>query len=98
MSWELAFHPDVEDEVRGAYQFYENRQAGLGDDFLAALEAAYAVLQTRPEQHQILEQDIRHSRLRRFPYAVYYRIVTDRVEVIAVHHGSRDPNQWRSRI
>jgi plasmid stabilization system protein ParE len=98
MSWDLAFHPDVEEEVREAYQWYEGRQAGLGDDFLAALEAAYARFQATPEQHQIIEQDIRHSRLRRFPYAVYYRILTDRVEVIAVHHASRDPDRWRSRI
>jgi len=34
----LVFHPDVEDEVREAYRWYESRQSGLGDDFLAALE------------------------------------------------------------
>ena len=98
MSWELVFHPDVEDEIREAYRWYENRQAGLGDDFLVALEVVYSALRATPEQHQIIEQDIRHSRLRRFPYAVYYRILTNRVEVIAVHHGSRDPDRWRSRI
>lgn len=98
MSRELVFHPGVEDEVREAYQWYENRQTGLGDEFLTALEVVYSALRATPEQHQILEQDIRHSRLRRFPYAVYYRILADRVEVIAVMHGSRDPDRWRSRI
>ena len=98
MSRELVFHPDVADEVLGAFRWYETRQAGLGDDFLTALEAVYSAIQATPEQHQIIEQDIRHSRLRRFPYAVYYRVLADRVEVIAVHHGSRDPDAWRSRI
>lgn len=98
MSWALAFHPDVEDEVRAAYRWYEDRRAGLGDDFLAALETVYAALEATPEQHQIIEQGIRHSRLRRFPYAVYYRILADRVEVIAVQHGSRDPDIWRARL
>ena len=98
MNWLLVFHPDVEDEVREAYRWYENRQTGLGDDFLTALETVYGALRATPEQHQVIEQDIRHSRLRRFPYAVYYRILADRVEVIAVHHGSRNPDAWRSRI
>jgi plasmid stabilization system protein ParE len=98
MNWPLVFHPDVEEEVRDAYQWYENRQPGLGDDFLTALETVYAALRSTPERHQIIERDIRHSRLRRFPYAVYYRVLADRVEVIAVHHGSRNPNTWRSRI
>ncbi|QJW97556.1 type II toxin-antitoxin system RelE/ParE family toxin [Frigoriglobus tundricola] len=98
MSRALASHPGVADEVGDAYRWYENRQTGLGDDFLAALETGYAALRATPEQHQIIEHDIRHSRLRRFPYAVYYRVLTDRVEVIAVHPGSRDPDAWRSRI
>ena len=38
MTRPLVFHPDVEDEVREAYRWYESRQSGLGDDFLAALE------------------------------------------------------------
>lgn len=38
MSFAVVFHPDVEDEVREAYQWYEARGPGLGDDFLAALD------------------------------------------------------------
>jgi plasmid stabilization system protein ParE len=33
-----------------------------------------------------------------FPYIVYYRILTGRIEVIAVLHGSRDPQTWKDRI
>ena len=97
MSWELVFHPDVEGEVREAYQWYEERKEGLGDEFLESLESVYAGLRATPEMHQVLEHGIRHSRLKRFPYAVYYRILVNRVEVIAVHHGSRNPDRWRSR-
>jgi plasmid stabilization system protein ParE len=98
MNWAVAFHPDVADEVLDAYRWYQDRRSGLGDDLLAELERVYAALRATPEQHQIIERDIRHSRLRRFPCAVYYRILADRVEVIAVQHGDRDPALWRSRV
>jgi plasmid stabilization system protein ParE len=29
---------------------------------------------------------------------VYYRVFTDRVEVIAVLHGSRHPQVWQDRV
>lgn len=98
MTLHLAFHPDVADEVDEAYRFYEGRQTGLGDDFLAALEAVYRAIAATPEMHQIIEGEVRRSVLRRFPYCVYYRIRPDRVEVFAVQHGRRDPADWRRRV
>jgi hypothetical protein len=34
----LAFHPKVHDDIQDAYHWYEQQRAGLGDDFLAAIE------------------------------------------------------------
>jgi hypothetical protein len=51
MSFPLVFHPDVQGEVDDAYRWYEQQQAGLGDDFLAALDDVYAGLQSAPEAH-----------------------------------------------
>jgi plasmid stabilization system protein ParE len=98
MSRQLVFHPDVADEVNDAYRWYESRRPGLGDDSLDALEAVDRAILVTPEMHQVIEQDVRRSLPRRFPYAVYYRVHADRVEVIAVQHGHRDPAAWRSRI
>ena len=47
-----------------------------------------------PRLGQIVWEDIRASRLRRFPYIVYYRVLSDRVEVLAVLHGRRDSSAW----
>ena len=35
--------------------------------------------------------------LRQFTYVVYYQVHDDRVEVLAVMHGSRDTSDWRTR-
>ena len=38
---ELIFHPDVGNEIKTAYTWYQKQAAGLGEDFLAELESAY---------------------------------------------------------
>ena len=70
----------------------------MGRDFLDELEQVLGEIATNPARYGFAEDDIREGLLQRFPYAVYYRILADRVEAIAVHHGSRDPDRWRSRI
>ncbi len=98
MNWSLVFHPAVYDEVDEAYRWYEHQRTGLGDDFLAAIEAVYNHLQTTPEVHQLVYKDIRRTLARRFPYVIYYRLHPDRVEVVSVHHSRRDPARWQARV
>jgi plasmid stabilization system protein ParE len=50
-----------------------------------------------PEIHAVLHRDIRRAKVKKFPYNVYYRVRPDRVEVIAVLHGRRDPSIWKNR-
>lgn len=98
MSLPLVFHPVVGGEIEDAYNWYEQQQVGLGDEFLAALDEAFRRLQEAPEMHQVVHRDVRRAMPRRFPYGIFYRVHADRVEVIAVHHGRRDPRSWRSRV
>lgn len=98
MNFPLVFHPDVQGEVDEAYRWYEQQRTGLGDDLLAALDAVLLRLQTMPQVHAPIYDEVRRAFLTRFPYAVYYRIHADRVEVIAVQHTRRDPYSWQVRV
>jgi plasmid stabilization system protein ParE len=40
--------------------------------------------------------DTRRAVLRRFPYAIYFRILDDDIVILAVH-GRQDPQRWKSR-
>ena len=97
MNLPLVFHPDVQGEVDEAYRWYERQRAGLGDDFVAALEVVFDRLRSTPEVHAVIHKDVRRALPSRFPYGVYYRIHADRVEVIAVQHSRRDPSHWQAR-
>jgi plasmid stabilization system protein ParE len=97
MSLPLIFHPDVDEDVREARDFYESKQPGLGDDFVEAVEIVQARIAANPLLHQIIWQTVRRGLVRRFPYGVFYRVLTGRVEVIAVYHLHRDPSGWQAR-
>jgi plasmid stabilization system protein ParE len=97
VSLALDFHPAVRDEIDDAHDWYEQRQPGLGGDFLNELERVLAEITANPARYGFADGDIREGLLTRFPYAVYYRVLADRVRVLAVYHTARDPSRWQSR-
>jgi plasmid stabilization system protein ParE len=64
---------------------------------LDRLNAALVGIGERPELHGIVWRNVRARRLRQFTHVIYYRLGDDRVEVLAVVHGSRDASAWQAR-
>ena len=97
MTRPVDFRPEAVDEVDAAYEWYEEQRAGLGEEFLATLVSRLDEIQASPEGWAILYRGIRACPMRRFPYIIYFRVMPDRINVVAVHHGHRSPRAWRSR-
>jgi plasmid stabilization system protein ParE len=97
MSFVLIFRPEARDDLDKAYHWYEEQQPELGDDFLECVDEKINQILQMPEMCAIIHEDIRRAIVRRFPYVIYYRIVIDRVIVLAVLHGRTSPKKWRSR-
>ena len=85
------------DEVHAACEWYDEQRAGLGEEFLESLLKQLNDIQARPEGWAVLYRKIRACPMRRFPYIIYYRILPDQINVVAVQHGHRSPRAWRSR-
>ena len=94
----LLYRPLVEAEVTELFDYLEDIHTGLGDRFLADLEKLYGRLIAFPESCREVLPRIRQATLLTFPYAVYYTIVGDTIEVIAVVHFGRHPNVWQKRV
>ncbi|MFH0795360.1 MAG: type II toxin-antitoxin system RelE/ParE family toxin [bacterium] len=92
-----AFHPEAETELAEAIDFYEDREAGLGEDF--ALEVQYTIqnILSYPRAWPAVADDVRRCLTHRFPYGVLYSIEPDRVYVVAVMHLRRKPRYWKRR-
>jgi plasmid stabilization system protein ParE len=97
MNYALVFRPEVRDELDEAYSWYESQQLGLGDDFLAQINGTLDRICQMPESYPAVYRDVRRTVVQRFPYIVYYRIVSSRVIITAVFHGRRNPKAWQTR-
>ncbi len=45
-----------------------------------------------------VDRNLRHFALRKFPFSVVYASTTDLIYIVAVAHGSREPEYWRPRV
>ena len=97
MNYVLVFRVEARNELDDAYSWYESQQLGLGDDFLEQVEETLTRICQMPEAYPAVYRDVRRSTVRRFPYTIYYRIVSSRVIITAVFHGRRDPKTWQDR-
>jgi plasmid stabilization system protein ParE len=97
VSYPLEFHPAVRKEIKDAHSWYEQKRPGLGTDFLDGVQRVLMEVTANPRQYGFADADVREAALTRFPYAVYYRVLGDRIRVLAVFHTSRDPSKWQSR-
>ncbi|PYS24013.1 MAG: recombinase [Acidobacteria bacterium] len=98
MSLAIAFRPEAEPDVLAAHDWYEQQQSRLGSQFVDALSILLDRIKTMAGMYVLVFRDARRAKLRTFPYLIYYRVLTDRIEVLAVLHGSRDPRLWQERI
>lgn len=98
MAAELVLVPEAEVDVKDAYGWYERRRAGLGEEFLSALDACMEGIRRRPQIYSVVHESYRRGLIRRFPYAVFYEYTETTITVYAVFHTSRDPDKWRHRL
>jgi plasmid stabilization system protein ParE len=88
---------EAEVDVQEARDQIEAVRVGLGTQVLARVREVLARIEKMPEMHGKVWQDVRAARLKQFRYIVYFIVLADRVEVLAVLHGARDPSSWQSR-
>ena len=98
MSLPLFLRPEAEADLRAARDWYDQQRTGLGDRLVEAADELFDRIQAMPESYAVRLGQVRRGRLRRFPYLVYYRVLTDRIEVIGVLHASRNPQTWQDRV
>ena len=97
MVYPLIVNPEAESDLAVASLYYEQQRTGLGREFLDCVDEVFAKLQANPWLFAETYKSVRQTLVRRFPFVVCYMIENGRVYVIAVFHGRRDPNSWKSR-
>jgi plasmid stabilization system protein ParE len=92
----VVFRPQAKDEVLEVRDWYEAKRSGLGREFGQELDAIVTRIAERPLAFPAVHDETRRAVLRRFPYAIYFRLADEVVVVLAVH-GRQRPSRWHRR-
>ncbi len=84
--------------MREAADLYDLERAGLGSEFLDAVEGAMRRVIERPESSPVVLGHVRMGTVPRFPYSIVYSVRAGDIFVSAIAHRSRRPFYWRDRL
>jgi len=87
----------AEDDLVDGYRFYESQEPGVGEHFLNSIFADIDSLRRYAGIHKIIRGKYRML-ARKFPFAIFYTIADDMIEVRAVLDLRRNPTWIRKRL
>ena len=97
MSLKLIINPLAEEDLRDAKAWLDSQRQGLGRELLDEIGLVFERIVRLPMVHAIQFRGLRIALVRRFQYAIVYRLDDEQVTVVAVYHTSRHPRTWQGR-
>ena len=85
-------------EARSAAEWYDEREWGVGDRFLSALQQTLDSIAILPESFEPARRRYRRATVPEFPYSVYFCELDDEIVVHCVVHNARHPDVWLKRL
>lgn len=98
MTYVPRFLPEVGEDAIAAFAWYQEKAQGLGDEFLRTFYACANEILRTPLICPKVHQEFRRCLLRRFPYAIYFRIENNEIVVFGLFHCARDPQTIRTKL
>lgn len=98
MNYVSRFRPELVDDAAEAFQYYEERTEGLGHELLRSYYAAIAAVERNPEIHLRTHGDFRRALLKRFPYALYFRLEENVIVFVLLFPGVRNLRLLRKKL
>jgi len=90
--------PEAVADVAEGVSWYEQKDPGLGDQFIECLEEAYNKIADNPLHYPLRFDSFRRILIRKFPYAIYYEHDDQTVLVHYVFHCSQAPERLTERL
>ena len=82
----VRWHPEASLDLGESLQYYEACEPGLGDRFMAHVDAAAS-----PQLCRRFEGEFRRARTEVFPISLVFRERAGGIQILALAHSSRDP-------
>ena len=93
------YREEVPEDLAEAVTWYQERQPGLGLRFLELVEETLARIEENPRQFRVFYRDLRRALLPHpFPLQIFFRVYDEFVDIYAIVHTARHPEEWQRRI
>jgi toxin ParE1/3/4 len=94
---------EAKEEMRESAHWYEEKRAGLGADFVDAVERALELIEEHPRRFvkvktRFDDREVRRFILKRFPFVIVYEVLSVETLVVAIAHTKRRPKYWEGRL
>ncbi len=87
----IRFTPEADAELTGAREWYSRQRKNLDLEFMQCVNDALSRAVDNPYLFPVIYRNLRRVVVRRFPFAIFYEVQADEVQVIAIFHSHRDP-------
>ena len=94
----IRFTPEADAELAEACQWYAHQREDLDIEFMERIDEALSRIASNPKSYPIVHRTLRRAVVRRFPFALFYEITADEIQVVAIFHSRQDPEKWKSRV
>ena len=94
MSFKVKFEHAASHDVVIAFDWYEAKQAGLGEKFLRSVAVIEDLLSRDPMRFAVVHHPYQSAKLPKFPYGLHYRVIGNTVSVLACLHFRQSPDRW----
>ncbi len=93
----VKFHPEADIELHEAVEWYSSKRLGLDSEFMLCIDEAIERIKRNPEIFPVALRNARKTMVKRFPYTIYYEYEEDKIMILAIFHGKRNPKHWQRR-
>jgi len=93
----IELHPEAVLEGQQARGWYEQRSPSAAEAFMCELDDAVQRIISDPKSWAEFRPGMRRVLFKRFPFSVVYRVLEDKIQIVAIAHARRRPGYWKLR-
>lgn len=95
MMYQIEFLRKSRLELLAAWEWYEDKQPGLGDKFKHQVDLRINEIERNPKRYPERKKNYRECIVKGFPYLIIYRVQVreKKIAIISIFHTSRSPKK-----
>jgi toxin ParE1/3/4 len=98
MQYNLIIRPEAETDLTEIFTWYESKRKGIGHRFLFQINTGFEFIVNNPKLLRKVYTNVRRYIVKKFPYKIYYKVIKDKIIILAVLYSGRNSVIINKRI